>query len=72
VRIGRRSSFFFAVAAVCLLLILPTPAQYRWVNIAMACLAVFWAVLLGIESVLHHRGRSDEELAEDAPPVRRV
>ena len=70
--IGRRSLFFLGVAVVCLLLILPTPSEYRWVNIAMACLAVFWAVLLGIESVLHHRSRPDEGFPEDDPPVRRV
>jgi ABC-type transport system involved in cytochrome c biogenesis permease component len=72
VRIGRRSLFFFAVAAVCVLLIPPTPGQYRWVNIAMACLAAFWAVLLGIESVLHQRGRSGPEPPEEPPPFRRV
>jgi hypothetical protein len=72
VRIGRRSLFFLGVAVVCLLRIPPTPNQYRWVNISMACLAVFWAVLLGIESVLHHRAHPDEEPPEDASPVRRV
>jgi hypothetical protein len=49
------------------------------VNIAMACLAVFWAVLLGIESVLHHRARPDGGAApeggagpEGGSPLRRV
>jgi hypothetical protein len=60
VRIGRRSLFFLGVAGVCLLLLPPTPDEFRWVNVAMACLAVFWAVLLGIESILGHRDRPDE------------
>jgi hypothetical protein len=57
VRIGRRPLFFLATALVCLLMIPPTPTQYRWVNLSMAGLALFWAVLLGIEEVVTHRDR---------------
>ena len=50
-RIGRRPLFFLILAAVCLVLILPTPAEFRWVNLAMGGLAVFWAVLLAMEEI---------------------
>ncbi len=62
-RIGRRSSFFLATTLVCVLMIPPTPNEFRWVNLMMAGLALFWAVLLGIESVVAHR---------DRPPTRRL
>jgi hypothetical protein len=64
VRIGRRPLFFLATALVCVLMIPPTPNEFRWVNIAMAGLALFWALLLGIEDVVTHRARPDE----DGPP----
>jgi hypothetical protein len=48
-RIGRRPFFFAALAGLCLLLLEPTPAAYRWVNLFAAGLALFWAVLLFIE-----------------------
>ena len=56
-RIGRRSLFFLATALVCVLMIPPTPNEFRWVNISMAGLALLWAVLLGIEDVVTHRDR---------------
>jgi hypothetical protein len=58
VRIGRRPLFFLATALACVLMIPPTPSEFRWVNISMAGLALFWAVLLGIEDVVTHRDRS--------------
>jgi hypothetical protein len=58
VRIGRRPLFFLATALVCVLMIPPTPSEFRWVNISMAGLALFWAVLLGIEDVVTHRDQS--------------
>jgi hypothetical protein len=64
VRVGRRPLFFLATALVCVLMIPPTPNEFRWVNIAMAGLALFWALLLGIEDVVTHRARPDE----DGPP----
>jgi hypothetical protein len=51
VRIGRRPLFFLILGAVCLALIPPTPAEFRWVNLSMGGLAVFWAVLLAIEEM---------------------
>ena len=56
-RIGRRPLFFLATALVCLLMIPPTPTEFRWVNLSMAGLALLWAVLLGIEDVVTHRDR---------------
>jgi hypothetical protein len=60
VRIGRRAAFFLATALVCLLMIPPTPSEFRWVNLAMAGLASFWAVLLTIEEVASRRSGSNE------------
>jgi hypothetical protein len=48
-RIGRRPAFFAALALICLLLFVPTPATYRWVNLFAAGLALFWGVLLFLE-----------------------
>lgn len=47
--IGRRPAFFGGLAAICLILLEPTPAAYRWVNLAAAGLALLLAVLLFIE-----------------------
>ncbi len=60
-RLGRRSLFFLGTAVVCLALVLPTPAEFRWVNLSMAALALFWAVLLAIEEIAGQRGRRREE-----------
>ena len=60
-RIGRRSLFFLGTAVVCVLMIPPTPSEFRWVNVSMACLALFWAVLLGAESALTRRGGPDRD-----------
>lgn len=54
-RLSRRALFFFAVAVVFLLMIPPTPLEFRWLNLAMAGLALFWAVLLGIEDLATRR-----------------
>jgi hypothetical protein len=54
-RIGRRPVFFAIVAMVCLVLLPVTPSEFRWVNIAMAGLAAFWAVALAIEDLSHTR-----------------
>jgi hypothetical protein len=61
VRVGRRPLFFLATALVCVLMIPPTPNEFRWVNIAMAGLALFWALLLGIEDVVSHRARPGDD-----------
>lgn len=54
-RIGRRALFFFGTALVCVALIPPTPPEFRWVNLSMAGLATFWAILIAIEEILGHR-----------------
>ncbi len=48
-RIGRRPLFFAALAFLCLLILEPTPPEYRWVNLFAAGLALFWAVALYLE-----------------------
>ena len=63
-RIGRRSLFFLATALVCLFMIPPTPAEFRWVNLVMGALASLWAVLLRIEDVASRRSGSN-----DPPPT---
>jgi hypothetical protein len=61
VRIGRRPLFFLVCALVCIALLPATPAEFRWVNLGCAGLAVFWAVLLAIEDVAGaRRGKPDE------------
>jgi hypothetical protein len=50
-KIGRRPVFFAAVAVLCLLLTPVTPGEFRWVDYAMGGLAVFWAVVLGLEDL---------------------
>lgn len=79
-RIGRRPLFFTSLAVISLLLLEPTPADLRWVNLASAALAMFWAVALFLEdrSMLrsrpgpgeHHEQRSPEVDAGDDPPTR--
>ncbi len=48
-KIGRRPLFFAALALLSLLMLEPTPAAYRWVNLFAAALALFWAVMLYLE-----------------------
>jgi len=55
VRIGRRPLFFLGVAVLCLLLSPVTPAEFRWLDYAMAGLAAFWALALGLEEVVTSR-----------------
>jgi len=55
--IGRRPLFFLACAVVCALLIAPTPAEFRWVNLTMIALALFWAVLVAGEDFARARRR---------------
>ena len=63
-RFSRRALFFLAVAVVFLLMIPPTPLEFRWLNLAMAGLALFWAALLGIEDLANRRRtRRDEASA---------
>jgi hypothetical protein len=55
VRIGRRPLFFLGIAITFLLMLIPTPAEFRWLNLVMAGLALFWFVLLAIEDLASHR-----------------
>jgi hypothetical protein len=54
-RLSRRTLFFLALAAICLVMVIPTPEAYRWVDFAAAGLAIFWAVLLGVEDIAARR-----------------
>ena len=53
--IGRRPLFFLALGVICLLLIPPTPAEFRWLNLAMAGLALFWAAAFTLEDFFNVR-----------------
>jgi ABC-type transport system involved in cytochrome c biogenesis permease component len=66
-RISRRALFFLGVALVFLLMLPPTPSEFRWLNLAMAGLALFWAALLGIED-LSNRRRDFDLPRGDGPP----
>ena len=64
-KIGRRPLFFGALALLCLLMLEPTPAAYRWVNLVSAGVAIFWAILLLLEE------RSLLRITPSGPPRRR-
>jgi hypothetical protein len=55
VSVGPRPLFFALLAIVCAALLPFTPPEFRWVNWAMICLALFWAVMLGIEELVAAR-----------------
>ena len=59
-RLGRRQLFFLGVALTFLALLVPTPMEFRWVNLSMAGLAGFWFVLLTIEQISERRAEPDE------------
>jgi hypothetical protein len=54
-RIGRRALFFAALCAICLILVPATPSEFRWLNYAMAGLALFWSVAFTLEDILNAR-----------------
>ncbi len=54
-RIGRRPVFFSIVALVCVVLLPAAPAEFRWLNVAMALLAGSWAIALAVEDLAHIR-----------------
>jgi hypothetical protein len=61
-RVSRRALFFAALCTVCLVLIPVTPEAFRWVNLSMAGLALFWAIVIGIEDLATaRRGRRREQ-----------
>jgi hypothetical protein len=59
-RIGRRPLFFLGVSVTFLALLVPTPGEFRWVNLTMAGVAAFWFVLLTIEEISERNDGSDE------------
>ena len=71
--IGRRPLFFLACGVICALLIGPTPSEFRWVNLVMIGLALFWAVMFSAEDLARHRRRRRRARETPAPPdVRRA
>lgn len=58
--IGRRPVFFLTLCVICVVLIPVTPSEYRWVNLALAGLALFWTIALALEDLSlsrrHERG----------------
>ena len=56
--VGRRPVFFLIVAAICLVMIPPTPSEFRVLNVAMASLAFFWSVALALEELSNARRES--------------
>jgi len=67
VRMSRRTLFFLALAAICLIMLAPTPSAYRWVNLASAGLALFWALMFAIEDVSSRRSRREGRPGGDMP-----
>ena len=67
--IGRRPLFFASLALVSLLLLEPTPPELRWVNLAAAALAMFWAVALFFEERSMLRWRPQTGDRETARPT---
>jgi predicted Na+-dependent transporter len=61
VRLGRRPLFFLVVAVVCAVLVPATPSEFRWVNLSMAGLALFWCVMLAGEDLARRRRRPPPE-----------
>jgi hypothetical protein len=53
--LSRRPLFFLVIVLACLVLYEPTPAKFRWVNLSMAALALFWFVLLAAEEITTSR-----------------
>ena len=53
--VGRRALFFLAMAVACALLIPATPGEFRWVNLTMIGIALFWAVMLAGEDLARRR-----------------
>jgi predicted Na+-dependent transporter len=53
--IGRRALFFLLLAIVCAVMVPVTPAEFRWVNLTMIGIALFWAVMLAGEDLARRR-----------------
>jgi len=64
-RLGRRTWGFLVIAVAMLLLYAPTPEKYRWVNLALAGLALFWFILFLLEDL--GRARRDQRRLGGGP-----
>ena len=75
-QIGRRPVFFLVITAVCLIMVPLTPSDLRFVPWALAALAAFWTVVLGLDDLfapVRPRRRAASRLIKrgviSAPPV---
>jgi hypothetical protein len=59
-RIGRRALFFASLCLICLVLLPVTPSEFRWVNLTMAGLAIFWALAFAVEDLVNARQHGRE------------
>jgi hypothetical protein len=74
--IGRKALFFGALALVGLIMVYPTPPEFRWVSWFVAALSGLWAILAAIEDlttpvyppVPRTGGRGDVPFAPPPPP----
>ena len=64
-KLGRRTWFFLVIVIAMLLLYEPTPAKFRWVNLALAGLALFWFILCAIEDL--GRARREQRRMRGGP-----
>ena len=64
-KLARRTWFFLVIAVAMLLLYEPTPAKFRWVNLALAGLALFWFILFVIEDL--GRARREQRRMQGGP-----
>jgi hypothetical protein len=58
-RIGRRPFFFLGIAGAFLVLLIPTPTQFRWLDLTMAGLASVWFLLLSLEELSARKPPTD-------------
>jgi hypothetical protein len=65
--LSRRTLFFLLLAVICLAMIPMTPTEFRVLNLAMAGLALFWAVALALEDLSHARERNRRNLGPNGP-----
>ena len=64
-KLARRTWFFLVIVVAMLLLYAPTPAKFRWVNLALAGLALFWFILFAIEDL--SRARRERRRMQGGP-----
>jgi hypothetical protein len=49
--VGRKALFFAGMALLGLLMVYPTPPEFRWVTWFVVALSGFWAILLAVEDL---------------------